>query len=304
MSRFESYATRCVDSCVLLKGEVVLVSLTHSFVTLHTIQYFATSPWPSPKSIAAECNGDPLVLAFYREVTHRHFHNTISRPTVGARIEGWNVYKELFDEILLDAEEKSQQTRGSFFVLPEWCFDILHEFVYQFQGYCQFKSAVAASAAKHGIPPGGTPSAKTPHHLMENMTILSQNKDAWAVDQVFFYLVRLQQIGKTAKAPAFQYLGIFSSIALSRLECLLGDYKACLSALDMDMTGLIDNGEAPQTVQEVVHSVLAARVSWAYHAGVAYLMLRRYKDGTRTLGDMCSYMQRGFKVRNERMVLS
>jgi hypothetical protein len=28
-------------------------------------------------------------------------------------------------------------------------------------------------------------------------------------------------------------------------------------------------------------------------------MLRRYKDATRILGDVCSYMQRGFKVRNE-----
>jgi translation initiation factor 3 subunit L len=258
-------------------------------------KYFSTSPWPSPKSIAAECNGDPLVLAFYREVTHRHFHS-ISRPTVGARIEGWNVYKELFDEILLDAEEKSQQSPAAFFVLPEWCFDILHEFVYQFQGYCQFRQTVAASAAKHGIPPGASPTKNAPHHLIENMTILSQNKDAWAVDQVFYYLHRLVTIGKTAKAPGYQYLGIFASTVLSRLECLLGDYKGCLLALDMDMDAVIDNGEVVQTVQEVVHSVLAARVSWAYHAGVAYLMLRRYKDGTRILGDICSYMQRGFKT--------
>lgn len=227
-------------------------------------------------------------------MTHRHFHS-VTRPTVGARIEGWNVYKELFDEILLDADEKSQSPRA-FFVLPEWCFDILHEFVYQFQGYCQFRAAVAASAAKHGIPAGGNPSPKTPHHLVENMTILQQNKDAWAVDQVFYYLHRLVAIGKTAKAPAYQYLGIFASIVLSRLECLLGDYKACLSSLELDMNAIVDNGEAPQTIQEVVHGVLGARVSWAYHAGVAYLMLRRYKDGTRTLGDICSYMQRGFKV--------
>ena len=235
-------------------------------------------------------------MAFYREVTHRHFHS-VSRPTVGARIEGWNVYKELFDEILLDADEKSQQSRGAFFVLPEWCFDILHEFVYQFQGYCQYKAAVAASAAKHGIPPGGEPTKSAPHHLIENMTILSQNKDAWAVDQVFYYLHRMVAIGKTATNAAYQYLGIFASIVLSRLECLLGDYRACLSALDMDMNAIVDNGEAPQTVLEVVHSVLAARISWAYHAGVAYLMLRRYKDASRILGEICSYMQRGFKVR-------
>ena len=261
-----------------------------------SLQYFASSPWPSPKSIAAECNGDPLVLALYSEVTHRHWHS-VSRPTAGARIEGWQVYKELFDEVLLDAEEKSVQDRAAFYIQPEWAFDILHEFVYQFQGYCQFRSAVQESAAKHGIAPGGEPTSSAPHHLVENMTILSQNKDAWTVETVLFYLHRLVTIGRTAKVPAYQYLGIFASIALSRFECLLGDYRACLSALDMDMYATVEGGEGPQTVLEIVHGVFPARVSWAYHAGVAYLMLRRYKDATRILGEICSYMQRGFKVR-------
>jgi translation initiation factor 3 subunit L len=169
--------------------------------------------------------------------------------------------------------------------------------VYQFQGYCQFKSAVQASAAKHGIAPGGEPTKSVPHHLIENMTILSQNSDAWSVETVFFYLHRLVSIGKTATVPAYKYLGIFASIALSRLECLLCDYRACLSALEMDTTLIVDNGDALQTVQEIVHGVFPARVSWAYHAAVAYLMLRRYKDAMRILGDVCSYMQRGFKVR-------
>jgi translation initiation factor 3 subunit L len=266
------------------------------FISHFSPQYFATSPWPSPKSIAGECNGDPLVLALYREVTHRHWHS-VTRPTVGARIEGWSVYRELFDEILLEAEEKSKESRAAFFISPQWSFDILHEFVYQFQGYCQFKSAVQASAVKHGIAPGGEPTKSAPHHLIENMTILSQNSDAWSVETVFFYLHRLVSIGKTSTVPAYQYLGIFASVALSRLECLLGDYRACLSALEMDTNVIVDNGEALQTVQEIVHGVFPARVSWAYHAAVAYLMLRRYKDATRILGDVCSYMQRGFKVK-------
>merc|ERR1712232_27464 len=47
---------------------------------------------------------------------------------------------------------------------------------------------------------------------------------------------------------------------------------------------------------DVVKNVFSARLSMTYHAGVAYLMLRRYKDAILILGNICSYMQRGFKT--------
>ena len=49
-------------------------------------------------------------------------------------------------------------------------------------------------------------------------------------------------------------------------------------------------------VMEEVNAVFAAKLSLAYHAGVSYLMLRRYKDAIRVLGDMCVQMNRGFTV--------
>ena len=221
----------------------------------------------------------------------------MNRPNVRDRIEGWNVYRELLDEIL--DEDNIESSHPPFFILPDWAFDILHEFVYQFQGFCQFKAAVHATALKHKIPLEGDVPPNTPHHVVDNLTALSQNKDAWSSDQVMGYLAKLIRVGKSSKVPGYQYLGIFASIALSRLECLLGDYRGCLQAVHGVMSGEIavsHEGEVTTSV-EIVNKVFPARLSYAYHAGVAYLMLRRYKDATRTLGDICFFVQSGMKVR-------
>ena len=106
--------------------------------------------------------------------------------------------------------------------------------------------------------------------------------------------------------PAYRNLGLLASVALSRLECLLGDYTSSLLAL-----GPIFDPAAPmipacgggggtdgemRTAAELVQSVLPARISLAYHAGVSYLLLRRYRDAAATLGAIGAYLQRGFKT--------
>jgi len=277
-------------------------------------KYFATSPWPSPQSIASECNGDPLFLAFYRELTHRHWH-AVSRPTLRDRMEGWDVYRELFDELLETAESDASPstTQAKLFIIPEWTFDILHEFVYQFQGFCQFRTTLYASANKHNLLGGpGEPNPKAPHHVVENVAILKEAGDVWNVETVYQYLSRLVAIGTSQKVPpAYQYFGIFASVALSRLECLLSDYTGCLQAMAPIVENTLvvqlpkpqlaaDEEEAsvyePKTFSQVVHSVFAARISLTYHAGIAFLMVRRYKDAISMVGELCSYMQRGFKT--------
>ena len=278
-------------------------------------KYFATTPWPSPQTIATECNGDPLFLALYRELTHRHWH-AVSRINIRDRMEGWQVYRELFEEIL--------QEEPNFFLAPEWAFDILNEFVYQFQGFCQFRTALYNNAMKYGLvqegesigninlantgtttsTTGGGGGGGPPQNIVDNLTLLASS-DAWEIEQVFGYLNRLVHIGITSKRPAYQYLGLFASVALSRLECLLGDYAACLQALGPINESIVvvikkeDDSEHHQNAVEVIQSVFLARLSMAYHAGIAFLMLRRYKDASRIWGDICAYMQRGFKVRTQ-----
>lgn len=273
-------------------------------------KYFATSPWPSPQSIASECNGDPLFLAFYRELIHRHWH-AVSRPTLRDRMEGWDVYRELFDELLETAEsDVGSDEPPKLFIIPEWTFDILHEFVYQFQGFCQFRTTLYASANKHNLLGVGEPNPKAPHHVVENVAVLKEAGDVWNAETVFSYLYRLVALGTNTKVPpAYQYFGIFASVALSRLECLLGDYTGCLQAMApiLENTILVElpspqlptddhTPEPPKTFADVVYSVFPARISLTYHAGISFLMLRRYKDAIAVVGELCSFMQRGFKT--------
>lgn len=254
-------------------------------------------------------------MAIYRELTHRHWHS-VSRPSARDKIEGWDVYRELFDEILMDAEDSAfaDSTQSpKFFILPQWSFDILHEFVYQFQGFCQFRTALHASATKLGLlgepNENGEPTiltnTKANHHHVESVTVLATSgKDAWAVETVLYYLHRLVAIGTSPKCtvPAYQYLGLFASVALSRLECLLCDYTGSLSYLApiYESTLVVQKSDQKnKTALEVVHDVFPARLSLAYHAAISFLMLRRYKDAVKILSDICSYMQRGFKVRRD-----
>ena len=238
-------------------------------------------------------------MALYKELTQRHLHS-ISRVSPQDRIEGWHVYRSLFDSLL---EEAAKQDSHGIYLAPEWTFDILHEFVYQFQGFCQFRTGVYANATKYR--PGGQNEGKSPpHHLTEHLDLLSRNKDAWAVETVMFYLHRIVSIGQDSfeSCPAFSYLGIFASVTLSRLECLLGDYASSLSALDsLSSSQTIappknDEEGTPLLAADIVQSVFAAQLSMSYHAGVSFLLLRRYRDAAQTLGSICSTLSRGFKA--------
>jgi len=272
--------------------------LTSSFLDdISLLQYFEKSAWPTPEVVAEECGGDELFLALYKELTLRHLQS-IARPSPKDRVDGWNVYCSLFD-LIINHMDEATKSDDAFFLLPEWVFDIFHEFVYQFQGFCQFRTTTFANAAKYG--PNGTNEGKAPpNHITDSIEVLSNNRDAWAIQNVLTYLHKFAN--NTMNAPAFRYLALFASVTQSRLECLLGDYNASLNVLsNVNSKTLIDPPRAdedgkPSTGMEIVDSVFAAKLSMAYHQGVCYLMLRRYKDASKVLGGICSVMLRGFRV--------
>ena len=105
----------------------------------------------------------------------------------------------------------------------QWVNDIIQEFVYQFQGFCQYRCQVAARSS-------------------EDLRILQLNRSVWtlpAVLKILSGLVRVSSAsdgsitGKGGKGPSelHRQFGSFAAVEMARLECLLGDYTASLKAL-------------------------------------------------------------------------
>lgn len=238
------------------------------------------SRWPKAEGIASECNNDKLFLALYEELTYRQMFTTC-RPTVQDRLEGWKIYKNLFDLLLENASSASD-----YYILPEWAFDIMHEFVYHFQGFCQYRNQICARQGRSG---------KTSDRDLEEIAVLSKNNDLWASDSVHGYLqqiISISQIkssgmsGNGAPSQMNHVFGYYAIVSLSRLECLTGDYDGALAALEpLDVF---------KRETELAGSPFIARLNLVYHTGVAYMCMRRYKDATRVFAGICADMMRGF----------
>ena len=171
----------------------------------------------------------------------------------------------MFDKIIAGSHDSSGSGAC---ILPEWGFEIMHEFVYQFQGFCQLRSKTNSSP--------------------EDVELLNSNKDCWAVETVMYYLHALINMKSSANVgKVATTLGLFASLSLSRLECLLGDFDASLQALD---------GIDLFSRDEMFYSLFPARLSLFYHAGVSYFVLRRYRDATKVMSKMVNDITRGFKT--------
>ena len=70
--------------------------------------------------------------SFYKEMADRHWFAT-GRPTAQDSVNTWNNYVKLFG--LLAAGTDVMMTCNE-----QWAFDAVHEFVYSFQGFCQFRA--------------------------------------------------------------------------------------------------------------------------------------------------------------------
>jgi translation initiation factor 3 subunit L len=177
----------------------------------------------------------------------------------------------LFETVLNTTEE-------DLCLSTQWVYDITQEFVYQFQGFCQYRCQVANLASN-----------------AETIKLLEANRDAWNLPQVVSILRKLINAAKaanpTGKAVQFNagassaQFGYFAAIELSRLECLTGDFGASLSALTCKLS---DRSEL------FVHLPLC-HFNVFYHTGVCNLMLRRFPAALDVLSEIVSHVSRALK---------
>lgn len=150
------------------------------------------------------------------------------------------------------------------------------EFVYQFQGFCQYRSQLHIRSS-------------------DDMKILAENSSAWSyasVNKLLNGLIRTSGILDKSVTKITQdslvrlQFGYFASVELARLECLASDHLSSLRALSyIDALDRSDLAELLPTCQ----------VNLYYHCGVSQLLLRRFTDAIDTLNVAVLYISRILK---------
>jgi translation initiation factor 3 subunit L len=97
-------------------------------------RYFKTTSWPPVEYIADLVENDHVFCMLYKELYYRHLYAK-TMPDLRQRCESWDNYCDLFGVIL----------HGSVnMVLPNnWLWDMVDEFIYQFQSFCQYRGKVS-----------------------------------------------------------------------------------------------------------------------------------------------------------------
>ncbi|PVU98136.1 hypothetical protein BB559_001775 [Furculomyces boomerangus] len=240
-------------------------------------KYFPKQSWPDPRFVSALVNDTGIFLILYKEMYYRHIYSKL-QPTPEERVLSFENYCELFNYILNSDKPVSLE-------LPnQWLWDIIDEFIYQFQTFCSYRNNL---------------SRKSPQEI----ELLKNSANVWdtiSVLNVLYSLVAKSNIsqqldvamnggdlvaaaGEYGSSQLYKMLGYFSLIGLLRVHCLLGDYTLALQSLEN-----IDLGNH----RALYTRVPACHVSLYYYVGFSYMMMRRYADATRVFATILNFVSR------------
>ncbi|KAJ3343382.1 Eukaryotic translation initiation factor 3 subunit L [Gonapodya sp. JEL0774] len=267
-----------------------------------TEKFYSKERWPDPDAVAQITEGDAVFLILYRELYYRHVYAKL-QPTLEDRLASYYNYCDLFNYVLSawkgDLEAFSRRILTVRFMavdsgepvdleLPnQWLWDIIDEFIYQFQSFCNFRAKVKARTDGE-------------------VTTLKDRLDVWNILNVLNVLYSLVQkskineqliagreggdvkyvggatAGEIGGRPLYKMLGYFSLVGLLRVHCLLGDYALALKT--------IENIELHR--KGLFARVTACHVTTYYYVGFCYLMMRRYLDAVRAFSHILIFVSR------------
>lgn len=249
---------------------------SHTFPTLSE-RFFKGSYWPRAEVIAHLVDQDHVFCMLYKELYFRHVYASVI-PSLEQRQESWKNYCELFT-IILSSNLNMQLPNG-------WLWDMIDEFVYQFQSYLQYRGRLSGKES-------------------EEIAALQEAEGTWSATEVIFFLKELitrSNIREELAAPGgiealyttegysatssnvLKMLGYFSLIGLLRVHTVLGDPLAGLKAL---------HPLNPHARKGLFATKIAmAAITMMYYCGYAYLYMERYLDAARCFNFGTTYITR------------
>jgi len=244
-----------------------------------TESFFKTQPWPEVEELLSFLPDDnSLFFIIYKELYFRHIYARVQGgPSIEQRFESYQNYCDLFNYIL------STETPVVLELPNQWLWEIVDEFIYQFQSFQQFRGKLQKKSEGE-------------------MRILRQNPRTWDALQVLNVLHSMldksninQQLavyakgenpdsvaGEFGRVRLYKMMGYFSLVGLLRLQSLLGDYFQAIKVLE----------HIELNKKSMYSRVPGCQITMYYYVGFAYMMMRRYNDAIRTFSDILVYIQR------------
>ncbi|KAF7792787.1 hypothetical protein EIP86_003886 [Pleurotus ostreatoroseus] len=244
-----------------------------------TEKFYAKTEWPEAEIIAPLVNDDQIFLILYRELYYRHVYSRI-QPDIDDRFHSYENSCELFNYLLNSDGPVPLE-------LPEqWLWDIIDEFIYQFQSFCVWRSKVKSKSDDELILLADGSQVWSSYSVLNVLYSLIQKS------KINEFIVSQQQgksqeeiaeiVGEYGVKPLYRMLGYFSIIGLLRVHSLLGDFTLALKVME--------NVELNQ--KSSFTRVTACHVTTYYYVGFCYIMLRRYPDAIRTFVSILNFILR------------
>jgi len=240
-----------------------------------TDRFFKNTPWPEEKFVAPVVNHDPLFIILYKELYYRHIYARVTGgPSLHQRFESFLNYCNLFNLILSDEPVRLE--------LPnQWLWDIIDEFIYQFQSFSQFRSKLAKMPEADVETLKKNPKVWNVHSVLNVLHSLVDKSNINRQLEVYSAGGNPDSVaGEFGVHSLYKMLGYFSLVGLLRLHSLLGDYYQALKVLDN-----IDFNK-----KNMYSHVPACQITTYYYIGFAYMMMRRYQDAIRTFSNILLYI--------------
>ncbi|THG97272.1 hypothetical protein EW026_g4686 [Hermanssonia centrifuga] len=194
-----------------------------------TEKFYAKTEWPEAEIIAPLVNDDQIFLILYRELYYRHVYSRI-QPDIDDRFHSYENSCELFNYLLNSDGPVPLE-------LPEqWLWDIIDEFIYQFQSFCVWRSKVKPKTDEELMLLADAGQAWSSYSVLnvlysliqkskinEHLTALQEGKSADEIVEI---------VGEYGTKPLYRMLGYFSLIGLLRVHSLLGDFTLALKVME------------------------------------------------------------------------
>nr|CDJ97790.1 RNA polymerase I-associated factor PAF67 domain containing protein [Haemonchus contortus] len=247
-----------------------------------TERFYRERMWPDEQTVESIVGSENrLFIILYKELYYRQVYARNQRgPSLSHRFESFMNYQDLFSEILSSKDPVSLS-------LPNvWLWDIIDEFVYQFQAFCLYK----ANPGKRSVDE------------VDELISIEEAQNAWniyPVLNILYSLLSKSQINEQLAAirarrnpddvadefgqsALYFKLGYFSLIGLLRTHVLLGDYHQALKTVEnveFDAKGLYN-------------TVPSCLVTLHYFVGFSHMMMRNYGEATKMFVNCLMFIQR------------